>query len=209
MKDYTGMRKGRLVALKYVRQDKNNRPVWLFQCDCGKQVEYEISAIRPYSTTISCGCANAERRKSGDNHRKHGGCGTRLYRIWEAMKARCYCPSSKALSQNMHYRGITVCDEWRNSFVNFRDWALANGYADDLSIDRIDNSKGYSPENCRWATVTQQANNKSNNHKVIINGEPHPLKEACKMYGISIALYYKRIREGFSEEAALTTPKRG
>lgn len=89
---------------------------------------------------------------------KHGMCGTRLYRIWEGMKHRCNYKKSDS-----YYlyggRGITVCDEWKE-FVPFMDWALTNGYNDSLTIDRIDNDKGYSPNNCRWATQSEQSYNK-------------------------------------------------
>ena len=208
MKDYTGIRKGRLVAVKYVRKDKHGHSVWLFQCDCGNQVEYDVQVIRPRNTTVSCGCVNNEVRKSGNNRRTHGAYGTRLYRIWGAMKARCYCPSSLSNPRNKGYKNITVCEEWRNDFRNFQAWAMSNGYADDLSIDRIDNAIGYCPENCRWVTTKQQANNKRNNHKVIIDGKEYSIKDACAKFCISTALYYKRVKNGYSEIDALTTPKK-
>ena len=89
---------------------------------------------------------------------RHGDYKTRLYRIWADMKSRCY------YEKNNHYdtyggRGITVCDEWKNDFVLFRNWALANGYSDELTLDRKDNNIGYTPDNCRWVTRAAQAHN--------------------------------------------------
>ena len=82
-------------------------------------------------------------------------------------------------------KGITVCDEWRNDFLNFRDWALENGYSKELTLDRIDGGKDYCPENCRWTTWERQQNNKSNNHIVIINGEQYSMADASKKLNMS------------------------
>ena len=103
---------------------------------------------------------------------------------YKGMMSRCYNKNS----WNYKWyggKGITVCDEWRNDFLNFRDWALENGYSKELTLDRIDGEKDYCPENCRWTTWERQQNNKSNNHIVIINGEQYSMADASKKLNMS------------------------
>ena len=95
---------------------------------------------------------------------------SRLNRIYHAMKTRCYYPNAQGY-KNYGGRGITVCDEWKNDFNSFKLWALNNGYADSLTIDRIDNSKGYCPENCRWVSMKAQCNNYRHNHLITYKGK--------------------------------------
>lgn len=110
-------------------------------------------------------------------------------------------------------RGIKVCDEWLNSFEAFRDWALANGYADNLTLDRIDNNKGYYPENCRWATPKEQSNNKRNNLVYTIKGKTQTLKQHVEdpeinIHGLKEGTVYKRHRLGWPAEKIFSTPPR-
>lgn len=135
--------------------------------------------------------------------RKHGGKGTRLYRIWKAMRSRCNNQNTAAFP-NYGGRGISVCDEW-DSFVKFREWALQNGYTDELSIDRKDNDKGYSPENCRWATRKEQNNNQRSNRLIEFRGELKTLTEWASIMGLSFSCVDDRLRRGWSVEKALTT----
>jgi hypothetical protein len=104
-------------------------------------------------------------------------------------------------------RGIAICKEWRNSFEAFGNWALSNGYRDDLSIDRIDVNGNYCPENCRWATPKEQSNNKRNNHLIEYNGETKTMKQWCDQFGVSFDLVKQRINKlGWSPEMAFFTP---
>ena len=134
--------------------------------------------------------------------------GTRLYRIWNGMKARCYTPGTEAYKK-YGAKGITVCDEWRNDFRVFYDWALNNGYSDELQIDRIDFRGNYEPSNCRWVNLKQQANNKSNVNFLTYNGETKTISEWSEITHISPLNIWQRIKKlNWTVEKALTTPER-
>lgn len=130
--------------------------LWLCECSCGKKV-YVVGSKLKSGHTRSCGCLQRELFSAKST--THGQRYTRLYRIWTAMKTRCTNPNSKDWP-NYGGRGIGVCEKWLNDFSAFCEWALENGYADDLTIDRKNNDRGYCPENCRWATRAEQNQNK-------------------------------------------------
>ena len=135
---------------------------------------------------------------------KHGMYGTRVYKIWSGMKDRCTnpnCPEYHAYGG----RGISVCEEW-NDAATFILWAIGNGYRDHLSIDRIDNDKGYSPENCRWATRGVQANNKSNNRLITIDGVTRTAAQWEDLMGLRRNIVHNRLHRGWSPECAVLVP---
>lgn len=152
--DLTGQRFGRLTVIERAGQHKG-RSLWKCKCDCSKITVVSVSQLLR-GRTKSCGCLRNE--NISRIAKKHGMSHTRLYHIWIGMKKRCYDPNAQYF-EIYGGRGITVCDEWLHDFMEFQRWALSHGYSDELSIDRIDNDKGYSPDNCRWATWHEQRMN--------------------------------------------------
>lgn len=216
--DLTGQRFGRLVA---VRRVENNHK-WGFvnflcKCDCGNEKIVGGYALRQ-GKALSCGCLMIENIKKANT--KHGNSRSRLYNIWHGMKQRCY---DKNLSNYPCYggRGITVCDEWQE-FEPFYDWAMANGYKEEIlpngknkwTIDRIDNDKGYSPDNCRWADFETQNANKRPPQEwrekgvfVEINGITKNLISWCKEYGLNYNTVMTRVHiRKWDWVRAITTP---
>lgn len=136
----------------------------------------------------------------------HGMSRSRIYHIWNSMKMRCANPNAI----NYKYyggKGVTVCDEWQ-TFEPFLEWATANGYADGLTIDRIENSAGYTPKNCRWVTPKKQQNNTSYNHVLEYRGKKCSVMEWSEILGIPATTLYNRLRRGWDVKRTLSTEKR-
>lgn len=130
---------------------------------------------------------------------------TRLLRIYRKMRERCY-KSYYPEPQYYSEKGITICDEWKDNYLAFKEWALNNGYADNLSIDRIDGNKGYSPDNCRWATPKEQSRNRKTNILINHNGEEKTLVEWCELLNLNYGTIEMRLRRGWDKEKALLEP---
>ena len=131
---------------------------------------------------------------------------SRLYTIYLGMKSRCSDPSN-ASYKNYGAKGIQICQDW-NSFQSFKEWALNNGYSENLTLDRIDSTGHYEPSNCRWIDFKVQQNNRTNNHIIEFNGEKKTLQEWSEIYNIKWTTLYKRLQSGWSIEKTLTTPVR-
>lgn len=188
-----------LTVLEYA-YTKNGKNYWKCRCDCGNIVYITTSRIKQNK---SCGCLKYVNQNKYNIKLK----GTRLYRIWSKIKSRC-----NNLKDKEYYlygaRGIKICDEWANSPKAFYNWAMKNGYRDDLTIDRIDVNGNYEPSNCRWATAKEQANNRRNNIVIEYNGERHTLAEWAEKLPINISFssLYNRLKGKWTIEDAFTKP---
>lgn len=204
VKDLSGLAFGRLTVKARAENDNHRRCQWICVCVCGK--EKVVRGVDLQSgKTKSCGCYSLDRTK--ERATKHGMHKTRLYTEWMAMKTRCYN------SHHQRYpiyggRGITVCPEWRESFEAFRDWALANGYRDDLTLDRKDTDGNYCPENCRWATQKEQANNRRNTRLITYKGKTQTISQWSKETGIPHHIIAGRVSAGWTAEDIFTKEAR-
>ena len=158
-------------------------------------------------STRSCGCLQREAARAlADDKRIHNLSRTQLYNLFGSVLRRCYKPTAVSY-QYYGGRGIGVCDEWRFNRKAFLDWSFANGHQPGLQLDRIDNEKGYSPDNCRWVTRTQNANNKTNNRRIEFRGGNLIVAEWSRRVGINRSSLIERIENGWTIEEALTTPR--
>lgn len=211
IKDLSNERFGRLLVIGYAGKDKEGRALWKCLCDCGNEkIVKSRDLVRGY--TRSCGCLWSEakergREKAHSMRRKHGLSHTRLYHIWRKAIARC-CDVNDPQYRNYGARGIFFFKPWKDSFEEFVSWAINSGYSDELQIDRVDNDKSYSPENCRWVTQEENANNKRTNRRITVGDETHTLAEWSRIVGISSSAIRKRLMRGWSEQVAIETPLR-
>lgn len=195
--DLTGEKYGFLKVIRMLDERRHGKVVWLCKCDCGNTTKVLSNNLRNGST-ISCGCHNKKNRI----RTKHGLCKSRIYNIYICIKERCCNPKSKSY-KNYGLRGIDICEEWKQDFMSFYNWAIANGYSEELTIDRIDNNKGYAPDNCRWVNKYIQNNNTRRNRKIHCFGETHTVSEWAMITGINRNTINSRLNKGLSPEKIL------
>jgi hypothetical protein len=196
--DLTGQRFGRLVAISYAGTSK-----WLCKCDCGREIATKAQSLKD-GVTRSCGCLRIEMFKT--SVRTHGRSHDSVYRTWRAMINRC---ENKNLEGYYLYggKGVRVCERWRNSFEAFLE-DMGEKPSPAHSIDRIDGSLDYSPDNCRWATKREQADNTSRNTHLTFQGETLNVTQWARKLGINPITLFWRLANGWSVEEILKTPAR-
>ena len=205
--DRTGQKFGRLTVIERVYLPGKKRAWWLCRCDCGNE-KIVSSDSMVQKCVQSCGCLQKERIRKRHGYTTHSGA-SRLYHTWSGMIQRCTNKNDKYY-YNYGGRGIKVCDDWKKDFVSFKDWALENGYSEDLFIDRIDNDKGYFPDNCRWATRRQQQNNLRCNVKYqFADGRILTNSDMCKILSVSKNTVDNRIKSHIVSIANINYASKG
>lgn len=205
-----GEKFGRLTVIDemepYVSPSGKKSAKFKCQCDCGNIVTVTARNLKN-GNVKSCGCLKSElsAQRNKLQKRKYNYTIKRLFDIYKGMLNRCYNENSeKYISYGG--RGIKVCDEWVKNYETFEEWALSHGYADHLTLDRIDVNGNYEPSNCRWATAKEQANNTRFNHYLEYNGESHTISEWSDITGISQRNIQNRLKLGWPIGDILTKP---
>lgn len=208
-KNLVGKKFGKLTVIEQHGFTKPNKygqryAIWYCKCDCGNYVERTTDVLKRGKS--SCGCAQRDNlKKMSLGNTKHGLSKSRIYGIWKNMINRCY------REKDIHYqaygaRGIKVCDEWKNDSSKFFEWAFANGYRDNLTIERIDNDKDYCPENCTWIPKEQQPKNKRQNILITYKGKTMCASDWAKETGINANAIRYRFKHGWSADKIFSTP---
>lgn len=208
-KNRTGERFGRLVIVEE-KETKKYKPrtyerMFLCQCDCGNTVVSSYSNLKA-GHVRSCGCLKKD-CNTGKFGNESKDSELRLRMIWQSMKNRCNAKKGKNF-RIYGEQGIKVCELWANNFESFYEWAINNGYHTTLSIDRIDGTKDYSPDNCRWVTAKVQANNLKTNVIFMLNGVSHTIPEWSQILNIPSYILHQRRRSGWDDSKILTTAVR-
>lgn len=193
---YIGQKYGRLTVVGFEKKTGKSRGWnWIVKCDCGNKKVVSAQDVKA-GKTKSCGCYHDECIAKRARKFEHGVYeNRRLYRIYNGVKRRCYT-KTEARYKDYGGRGITMCDEWLNEdcgFDKFVEWAISNGYGDDLTLERKDVNGNYSPENCEWITLSDQTKNKRETLWVDYHGEHIRLIELCKREGVLYDTVHDRI----------------
>jgi hypothetical protein len=205
--NFAGMKIGKITIVSFVER-KKGKSYWKCKCDCGNEFIGEVhnikNRIERHGQNYCKKCRTQANITHGDSKKKDGK--TRLYSIWQGMRYRC---EKEYASKYEYYggRGIRVCQEWQDYSV-FKEWALANGYNDNLTIDRINSDGNYEPSNCQWITRKEQANNTSQVNHFLYKGKSYTMAELSELTGISRITLDARLRKGWPIEKIIETPHR-
>jgi len=208
--DLAGQEFNRLTVVRFLGRARSKgghtRPYWLCKCECGKCVNVDTGSLKK-GATKSCGCLNHEMNVEQLGHRqtKHGMSKTNIYKAWKGMKERC-SPTGRE-TKNYSDRGITVCERWQ-SFENFRE-DMGERPFPGAQLDRIDNDKGYSADNCRWVTCKENQRNRRTNVNLTYQGRTQTIAAWAEETGLKDSTIRYRLRRGWPVERALTTPVKG
>ena len=179
-----GLRIDRIVVLEYAGTQWSGNPMWLVRCDCGIVKKRAASGLRANSKTKSCGCLRTTHGYSVKGKKHSPG-----YKCWRGMRQRCLSPANNTYAR-YGGRGIKICDRW----LNFSNFVADMGEpAAGKTIERIDNDKGYSKENCRWASMKEQCQNRGSSVFVEYNGQRKTMAEWSEISGIKYATLRNRI----------------
>lgn len=200
--DLIGKKFGSLLVVDRKGSNNQGNSMWLCLCECGSRVVVNSQNLKS-NHTRSCGCLRSQ--VTTQRNRTHNMSKTRLYRIWSLMKDRCKNPNTPCYSR-YGKRGIAVCGEW-TSFENFARWALANGYSDKLSIDRIDFNGNYEPANCRWIPLAEQNQNIRKNRFASYQGETLTFSQWSKELNMSPAKFRYLIEKGKTVQEIISEQK--
>lgn len=205
--DLVGKKFNKLTVISFYGQDKNNNSMWLCLCDCGKISNPMRGFDLKNGSLISCGCYRDA--KLYNQSVTHGMTSHPLYKIWEGMKARCYIKSCGSWE---YYggRGVFVCEEWKENFMSFYNWAIDNGWQKGLQLDKDSkgikngtNSLCYSPETCCFVTRMENCNNRRNNHRIEYNGVSATLSEWSRLYNTTGKQIKRNLDKGWSIEESI------
>lgn len=193
--DLTGQKFGRLEAVRLSEKRSGRKTYWECKCECGNPKTIRTDSLKN-GLIRSCGCLKKEQDEKNLDHKRwtHRESGDRLYSVWNGMHRRCYNPQDSKYG-SYGGRGINVCDDWHD-VKKFKDWALNNGYQEDLSIERIDVNGNYEPTNCTWIPISEQAWNKRNTILIKHQGETKCLSEWCKLLELSEGTIRSRYERG-------------
>ena len=205
--DLTNKRFGKIVCIKPLEKNNHGEIVWLCKCDCGNYCKKSSGAFKNISKIASCGCMKGKKPHKVyadlENYKP-------IHECYTNMKTRCYNKKYKLYSR-YGGRGIKVCDEWKNNFKEFYNWAI-NGWKKELTLDRINNDDDYKPDNCRWVDRVEQANNRHTNYLIKYKGEIKTMAQWSKIlkidyYFIQIRMYKNKTMEEVVEEWNLKKKK--